>query len=74
MADADPGYITVNPAVAAGFYNVVAMRHDGHDEYSVFRISDRLRLAAANALAVSWSAALGWRIHESQNRGDDQAV
>jgi hypothetical protein len=51
-------YITINPAVAHGKYNVCVMQWKSHDDnYQVFRISAPLTAAAADVLAKSWAAA-----------------
>lgn len=58
MSD-EPDYVTINPAVAAFTYNVCVMRFARADEgYAVFRISQPLNRAAADALAQSWAAAM----------------
>jgi hypothetical protein len=58
MITAD-GYVTINPAVASGKFNVVVMRASDGQEYVVFRISQPLNREAAEALAKSWAAATG---------------
>lgn len=57
MSD-EPDYVTVNPAVASGRFNVVIMRYKSvEDGYVVGRISDPLKREHAEALAQSWAAA-----------------
>lgn len=55
----EPDFVTINPAVAHEKFNVVIMRWARGDEYQVFRCSEALPKLAAEALARSWSAALG---------------
>jgi len=57
--DTEVDYITINPAVKAGHYNVVIMKYSHIDggEFTVFRCSEQLRQPAAEALAKSWQAA-----------------
>lgn len=56
--DDDRDYITINPAVKAGKYNVVIMRWDAREhDYVVFRMSEQLPETAARSLAQCWALA-----------------
>lgn len=58
----DAGYVTINPAVGRGKFNVVVMRpaagsyHGSDAEYVVFRISPQMSKVEAEKLAQKWAA------------------
>lgn len=56
----EPDYIRVNRAVDPHKFNVVIMRYNTiDDDFQVLKCSEALPKGAADALAVSWSMALG---------------
>ena len=56
----EPDYITVNPAVTFGQFNVVRMRYDRvSDSYFVFRVSEPVAADMARGMAIAWAASAG---------------
>lgn len=53
----DVDYVTINPAVAHGLFNVVVMKA-ARGDYTMFRCSRPLLESDAKALARSWAAAM----------------